>query len=95
MTDISPAAIDALVYQLGHAHPDDIDYNAAADTITALRARVAELDGEYARGVNDAADLIHKIAKGYDDGGDKAIACGLYLTEGNIRALLPAGKGVV
>jgi len=38
MTDISNGALDALVFQLGHAHPDDIDYNAAADTITALRA---------------------------------------------------------
>ena len=38
--------------------------------------------------IREAAALIHRIADGYAAGGDNAIACGLYLTEGNVLALL-------
>ena len=45
----------------------------------------------YAAAVKDAADLIHRVADGYDAAGDRAIATGLHLTEGNVRALTPKG----
>jgi hypothetical protein len=35
----------------------------------------------------EAVALVQKIAGGYDKGGDKAIACGLYITSGSILAL--------
>jgi len=87
MTATSDAALDALVARVS---ADD------ADTITALRARVAELEGEYARGVNDAAAKLPELfaewesdpVYGLDD------MCRVYFPEA-IRALLPAGKGVV
>lgn len=41
-----------------------------------------------AEALREVADLVQRIAKGYQDGGDAAIACGLFLTEGNIRALI-------
>lgn len=61
-----------------------------AERDTAL-ARMAELNATLTRawemGRDNAADLAHRVAEGYDAGGDKAIACSLYLTIGNIRAL--------
>ena len=34
--------LDALVFELDHAHPDDIDYRACSTSITTLRAQLAE-----------------------------------------------------
>lgn len=45
----------------------------------------------YAAAIKDAADLIHRVADGYDAAGDRAIATGLYLTEGNVRSITPKG----
>jgi hypothetical protein len=58
------------------------DRDALRAELAAAQARVAELQGEYARGVNDALQEC-RIAT-------TAIECRLA-----IRALLPAGKGVV
>ena len=38
--------------------------------------------------------MIGRIAEGYEAGGDGAIACGLYLTEGNVRALIDTPPAV-
>ena len=38
--------------------------------------------------IREAAALIHRIADGYAADDDNAIACGLYLTEGNVLALI-------
>jgi hypothetical protein len=38
--------------------------------------------------LREAADLVHRIAEGYHSGGDGAIGCALFLTEGNIRSMI-------
>ena len=58
--------------------------------IALLTAQLAERDAAIAAAYEAAAGLVHRIADGYSSGGDKAIACALYLTEGNVRALTPA-----
>jgi hypothetical protein len=54
------------------------------------RAKAAEAQLATARpdAMREAAALVQQIARGYDKGGDKAIACGLYITSGSILALI-------
>jgi hypothetical protein len=57
-----------------------IEYHRADLTETRIAAAVKAALGE-------AAALAQRVAKGYSDGGDEAIGCGVYLTAGNILAL--------
>jgi len=66
----------------------------AQHTISTLQARVAELVGEYARGVNDAAGAV---AQGWCLPDTSHIEMDVTLAQGiqaAIRALLTDGKGV-
>jgi hypothetical protein len=53
----------------------------------AAEAQLAERDAAIAAAYEAAAGLVHRIADGYSSSGYKDIACALYLTEGNVRAL--------
>lgn len=85
MTSTTDAALDAQLKTV-------LDRESATHFRHDARVEALEIerDAAYARGVHDVADLIHRVADGYDVAGDRAIACGLYLTEGNARALADA-----
>jgi hypothetical protein len=56
----------------------------------AAEAQLADRDAAIASAYEAAAGLVHRIADGYSSSGYKDIACALYLTEGNVRALTPS-----
>lgn len=60
----------------------------AIEAVAAWNRRTPDPAQIRADAIREAAALIHRIADGYAAGGDNAIACGLYLTEGNVLALL-------
>ena len=72
--------------------------NSIVNAIRAIRAlppaQVADPAQIREAALREAADMIGRIAEGYEAGGDGAIACGLYLTEGNVRALIPTPPAV-
>ena len=61
------------------------------DLIPAMLAEAEQRGREAA--TNDAADMIGRIAEGYQAGGDGAIACALYLTEGNVQSTAIRSRG--
>jgi hypothetical protein len=72
------------------ADPLLTEYTPSA-SIPAMLAEAEQRGREVA--TNDAADMIGRIAKGYQAGGDGAIACALFLTEGNVRSAAIRARG--
>ena len=89
--------VTALRAQLADLQSEALQYQTERLRIAIERAEAAEDRAEDAEAqlakarpdaLREAAGLVQRIAVGYDQGGDEAIACGLYIASGSILALI-------